>query len=292
MKDLVNAISHRFRGLSKSQAAIGSPPPPPMDAPATPVRNANTSPTTTNTSTPAKVNMSLLDKALPALPTSRPVTLETEAVKNDYSLFDMDKLAIEPEHRQWFAAINISIRRFGETMNPSHDYQHVCRIVSNAATILHKESECNEWARSIDPLSIWVACMIHDVSNDIYQDAGETWSQIDIIDAFLEPLGCPAAIRYQAAQLIAKVPYTMEIADEEGVKAFADENHAFCIFQDAVRLEGLGAVGVSRFPPYGDGNNVRSDELIGNWIRPVEERFAHYPRMMKTETGREMAEER
>ncbi|KAE8859051.1 hypothetical protein PTNB73_08531 [Pyrenophora teres f. teres] len=204
----------------------------------------------------------------------------------------MDKLGIEPEHRQWFAAVNTSIHRFGDTMDPSHDYQYIRRIVSNAANILHNESKQNEWARRIDPVVIWVACMIHDVSSIIYRDAGEIWAQTDIVNAFLEPLGCPADIRYQAARIVAKISYTSEMVDEEGVKTFADENHAFCIVQDAVRLDKLGAVGVSRFFSHEGNNAFRDYELIDNGIGFVEKRFVHYTRLMKTETGREMAEER
>lgn len=134
--------------------------------------------------------------------------------------------------------------------------------------------------------------MTYDIGDTKYKVEGEQPNQSDIVDDYLKPLGCPLRIRRQAAFLGPRVSFTAEMSNEAGVKAFADENPALRIVQDADRIDGLGAVGVSRLFVYGGVDEVRRMGLIDSGIELIEGRLRHYSRLMKTGTGREVAEER
>jgi uncharacterized protein len=233
-----------------------------------------------------------MDKSLPATPTSgQSIVGLVSTLENDYPLFDMDLLGIKPADRAWFTAVNIAVRKFMNNLDASHNYQHIRRVVSNAMYLV-KEKRHHKWARTLDPVLVWVACMTHDIGDAKYKEPGESRDQNDIIDDFLEALDCPLPIRRQAAYLAARVSFTAELADEEGISGFAEEYPAVRIIQDANRLDGLGAVGVSRLFLYGGVNEIRRQSLIDSGIELIEERFVHYPRLMKTNTGRQLAKKR
>jgi uncharacterized protein len=237
--------------------------------------------------------MSPLDKTLPNTPTScQSIAAIVNTLEVDSPLFDLDLLGIKPEDRTWFTAVNIAVRTFMNNLDASHNYQHTRRVVSNAMYLFVKEKKHHEWARTLDPAVIWVACMTHDVGDAKYKADGEVRDQNDVIDDFLKELECPLPIRRQAAYLAARVSFTAELRDEEGIAGFAEEYPAFRIIQDADRLDGLGAVGVSRLFLYGGINEIRRQGLIDSGIELIEDRFSHYPRLMKTDTGKKMAEER
>jgi uncharacterized protein len=301
MKTFKQTVSRHFSGLSKSKKASqttsmtsGSVPPVPVkDTPSTPKRARPTPTIIIDAPTPMKLPMSPLDKSLPNTPTSgQSIVGFVSTVEKDYPLFDLDLLGIKPEDRKWFIAVNIAVRTIMNNLDASHNYQHIRRVVSNAMYLLVKEKRNQEWARTLDPVVVWVACMTHDVGDAKYMEPGETRDQNDVIDDFLEALDCPLPIRRQAAYLAARVSFTNELRDEEKIAGFAEEYPAFRIIQDADRLDGLGAVGVSRLFLYGGVNEIRRQGLIDTGIELIEDRFVHYPRLMKTDTGKKIAEER
>jgi uncharacterized protein len=300
MKSFKQSVCRHFSGLTKSKTSHTTPkipgnvPSTPMkDAPSTPPRSKPTPTITLEAPTPNKLPMSPLDKPLPNIPTSGlSIAAQIDALETDYPLFDMNLLGVAPSDRKWFTAVDIAIRTFMNNLDASHNYQHIRRVVSNAEYLLVKEKKHREWARTLDPVVIWVACMTHDVGDAKYKVEDETRDQNDIIDDFLKGCGCPLPIRRQAAYLAARVSFTLELQDEEGIAGFAEEYPAFRIIQDADRLDGLGAVGVSRLFVYGGANEIRRQGMIDSGIKLIEERFSHYPRLMKTETGKKMAEER
>jgi uncharacterized protein len=214
-------------------------------------------------------------------------TLET-----DYPLFNMDLLGIKQTDRKWFTAVNIAVRTQMNTLDASHNYQHIRHVVSNAAHILEEEKKQHQGARDVDSTVVWVTCMAHDIGDTKYKVEGDKRDQTDIVDAFLRDLNCPLSARQEAAYIAPHISYSAEMSDEAGVQAFANHHPVLRIVQDADRLDGLGAVGVGRLFVCGAVNEVRRQGLIDSGIDLIQGRFRHYPRLMKTATGREVADER
>ncbi|EOA88591.1 uncharacterized protein SETTUDRAFT_27395 [Exserohilum turcica Et28A] len=211
---------------------------------------------------------------------------------NDDALFNLDLLHLKPEHRVWFGVVNLAVRNFMNGLDPSHTYQYTRRLVSNAIRILDKEKKHHEWARRIDPVIIWVACMTSAVGASEHETDNWDYDQIDIIDDFLKPLGCPLHIRRQAAHLAARVSATAKSSNQDDMDAFAREYPPFRVIHDARRLDELGAIGMSRLILNHDMSESPRWAVIQSNVRLLEDRFAHYSRLMLTDSGRKMAEQR
>jgi HD superfamily phosphodiesterase len=290
MKTFNNAISRGFARLVKTRKFTSTS----QTRPTTPITKSRTAPIADALeSSPHYLKMSPLNKALPKLPQpSQPIPTTPHTLETDYPLLNMDALNIPPADRAWFTAVNTGVRTAMNTLDASHNYQHIRRVVSNAAYILAEEKKTHEWARDINILVLWVTCLTHDIGDTKYKSEGEDRSQSTIVDEFLESFGCPVGIRKQVARLAPHVSFTAEMADEAGVLAFVHAYPVLRVVQDADRLDGLGAVGVSRLFVYGGVDQGRRKGLLGSGIELIEGRFAQYVRLMKTRTGREVAQER
>jgi HD superfamily phosphodiesterase len=292
MGSIGRTIARRLSGLTKSKTFNSSP----NDGTSNTSGVPPTTPTKSKTApiTEADLSVSPLNKALPPPPTdgdASPIAI-ISTLKTDCPLLDLDRLAIPLKDRVWFTTVNIAVRRFTNNLDASHNYQHIRRVVSNALVILEKEKKHHIWARTLDPMIIWVACMTHHVGHVKYRSTDGEHDQATVIDEFLKENGCPLPVRRQAAYLAARVSFTAEMSDEEEVKAFATEYPAFRIVQDADRLDGLGAVGISRLFVHGGIDQTGRRSLFDSGVRLVEGRLSHYLRLMKTESGRKMTEER
>jgi uncharacterized protein len=211
-----------------------------------------------------------------------------------YPLLDMDLLDIKDEHRKWFRAVNISVRAImnGLKYDSSHNYQHVRRVVENGRYILEREAKKHAWAREIDPIIVYLGCLVHDVGDRKYQAIGAERGQETILDDFLSGLDVPLKIRSQVAYLASHVSFSREMHDQKVIASIAKEYPVLRIIQDADRLDELGTVGVARlFVCRGMDEKLRY-ESIDSDVALIEGRLSHYPGLMKTKTGREIAEKR
>lgn len=206
-------------------------------------------------------------------------------------LLNLDLLNIKPEDRQWFTDVNIAVRDLSNG-SENQNYGHIRRIVSNAAHILDKEIKHHEWARKLDPLIIWVSCMVHSVSSQLLRAAEKPCDQLDVIDYFLKSYGCPLPIRRQVAFITTRVTVEIQLYDVSLMKVFSDEYPAHRVIQDAHMLAEMGAIGIIRFytfygrlPPESWDSTEKVSKLIKDYL-------SQYVQAMRTETGRKMAEER
>ncbi|EUC44158.1 hypothetical protein COCMIDRAFT_49237, partial [Bipolaris oryzae ATCC 44560] len=110
--------------------------------------------------------------------------------EEDVPLFNLDLLNIKPADRQWFMDVNIAVRELANSPDNPKDYSYIRRVVSNAAHILNDEVKHYEWARKLDPLIIWVSCMVHTVSRQLYRAAEKSCDPLDVIDEFLKSYIC------------------------------------------------------------------------------------------------------
>ena len=96
-------------------------------------------------------------------------------------LFDMEKLEIPKESQALFKDINIKVRAYmyRDMYDPSHDYEHIQRVVKIAQDIYRRELKKNKsWAATLDPFVIYLGCMLHDVGDRKYLAEGQTQEHV------------------------------------------------------------------------------------------------------------------
>lgn len=244
-------------------------------------------------STSASANLLNQQPAVPRVACSDPYSqgIDTTIAPTDgisepeEPVFDLDLLGIKESDREWFRTANIAIRDLLNRPGSKYNYQHLRRIMSNAANILENEKKHHQWARQVDPMVVWTACLVRVVGEE---RALRKEEMLDTMEKFLNSFYCPTSICRQAAFLADKIDAG---ADEDSTKLFAFKYPAFRIIEDAHRLDDLGAIGIINHMMW-FGEDRRYQNLSPWDVKVFEEVFDAYPGTMKTDTGRKMAEER
>jgi len=210
---------------------------------------------------------------------------ENEQYKPAFPLIDLDKLDISPSYRPMITAINIAVRKImnNPPYDASHNYQHARRGVMNGVKILTLEFKTHQWARDVDPLVVILACLVHDIGDRKYRTEGDARDQETVLLDFLAGFECPDALRREVALLAASVSFTLSLEEPELVAAIARKYPAFGFIQDADRLDALGAIGLTRMHMFHGAHKVYKHGSIDQGAKLMEQRFGHYPGLMKTE---------
>jgi len=170
----------------------------------------------------------------------------------------------------------------------SHDFNHVKRVVANALAILEQEEELrkHKLQPALNPLSVILGALLHDVEDKKYMTAEENSSPTKraVIDA-----GLSEEYAEHIQQLVEGVSYSSEVKDPRRVIDLIEAIPELAIVQDADRLDAIGAVGIGRCFTFTGAKGAKSlQEAIGHF----EDKLLKLEAMMKTEAGRSMAEER
>ncbi|KAI4706866.1 hypothetical protein J4E89_008564 [Alternaria sp. Ai002NY15] len=232
--------------------------------------------------------------------------------ERDTRLLSLDKLMsgtmIAEKNKHWFEKLNVAVRTLmnSSDYDPSHDYEHIQRVVLNAHRIWSAEKHREEF-RNIDPLVIYVAALVHDVADDKYltdeltvelqrevTDQDKQVRQRDAIEAFIKKAApeCPPYIWGPATHIASLVSFTRELRKPELIAQQCMAYPALQIVQDADRLDGLGALGIVRGAVYGGANQPRGTGTVRRVCQIVDERHSQYVEMMKTRTGKKEASKR
>ena len=186
--------------------------------------------------------------------------------------------------------------------DPSHDFEHVQRVVMNAHRLWHAEKD-REVFRNVDPLVVYVAAMVHDIGDGKYlsdelvkmeTDEADQEQQRDFIESFIRQSApeCPPYIWGPASHVAALVSFTREIRNPVMVAQQCAAYPALQLVQDADRLDGLGAVGIVRVAVYGGVTEPRGTGTVRRVVHIADERHSRYPEMMKTRAGKKEAAKR
>ena len=196
---------------------------------------------------------------------------------------------IAQEHKDLFKSINTFVHGYMSTPSHdnSHDYHHILRVLSNANRIYASEVVINP-SVSHDTSAIFLAALLHDVGDHKYAKPGEDISN-QISNVLLER-GASSELAQKVQIIVKHVGYTNEVKDPQSVVDVLKLHPELAIVQDADRLDAIGAVGVGRCFAFG-GAKGKGRPLAGA-IEHFEEKLVKLPGMMKTKTGREMAEKR
>jgi uncharacterized protein len=208
----------------------------------------------------------------------------------------MDRAKVTQFQRDWFRRVNLAVQEhmYGPDYDASHDYEHCLRVV-NIAHRLWKAEKRSRWARDIDPLVIYTAALVHDVGDSKYikpqggvlanTAQAKREQQCNAIRDFLHEQNCPPQIAGPAAYIASCVSFTCEMEDPETVQVAIKDFPALRIVQDADRLDSLGPIGLARCAAYGGVKAQRRNNTILTLIELVDDRFVHYPKLMKTQTA-------
>jgi uncharacterized protein len=240
--------------------------------------------------------------------TSSNSTTQRANNERDTRLFSLEKLtegtAVTDKHKIWFEKINVAVRTLmnSSDYDPSHDYEHIQRVVMNAHHLWTNEKDRDEF-RNVDPLVVFVAAMVHDVADEKYlsdelvrmePDQAQQERQRDAIEAFIKKAApeCPPCVWAPAAHIASLVSFTRELRNSAFVAQQCLAYPALQIVQDADRLDGLGALGVVRAAVYGSEHEPRGTGTIRRAAYTVDERHSRYLDMMKTRSGKREASKR
>lgn len=160
---------------------------------------------------------------------------------------------------------------------PGHDVDHARRVLTHALNIMG-DTPC-------DRAVVMAAAILHDVADHKFFDESRAISEVKQL---LADNGFSCAQIDQVVEIITHLSFSKEI---KGITTTLTPE--FCIVQDADRLDALGAIGIARAFSYG-GYRQRpfNAQTEPSTIAHFHEKLLKLSAMMKTQAGRQLAEER
>ncbi|KAI9792324.1 MAG: hypothetical protein M1816_002549 [Peltula sp. TS41687] len=160
------------------------------------------------------------------------------------------------------------VQSYMSRFDASHDYMHVCRVVTYAQYISTQESSTSTSTATnkYDPLVLTLAAYLHDVGDRKYTDdpAGNS-----AVSQFLRSCGLPPQQCQAVQAIVDAVSYSREVADPDHVREVLERHPELGPVQDADRLDALGAVGVARCFAFGGakrpGESLDTGILRTSW---------------------------
>lgn len=205
------------------------------------------------------------------------------------SSLPIPRVPIDEKHTALFQSINNFVRAYMSQPghDNSHDYEHILRVVSNTNRILKAELEANPSA-TYDTSALFLAALLHDVGDRKYAKPGEDVE--NQISAILRERGADEDLALKVQSLVKTVSYSHEVRNPEAVVSTLHKHPELAIVQDADRLDAIGAVGVARCFSYGAAKYP--DKPMTRAIDHFDEKLYKLADMMKTKSGKEMAQRR
>jgi uncharacterized protein len=189
---------------------------------------------------------------------------------------------------------SLYVKKILEGAEGGHDWYHTERVWKTALFIREKEGKG-------DLLTIELASLLHDISDPKF-NGGDEEAGVRLATGFLTEEGLDSERTDHIGQIIRNVSFKggHEMAEIDTIE--------FRIVQDADRLDALGAIGIARTFNYGGYKNlpihdptipVTEYEDSGSYYRSKAPTINHFYEkllklkdLMKTSTGRALAEER
>jgi uncharacterized protein len=213
---------------------------------------------------------------------SDPARVYSTVERDDYYAGRLQDFEATDLYKGVYAYIEDYMSRY----DMSHDFNHILRVLSLAKKIL--ESETRDESKNFDKRAIVLAALLHDVGDKKYLKPGEVAEAM--ITSVLQDNGCPARLMSKIALIVEHVSFSSEIKRPQLVKAVVTVHPELGIVQDADRLDAIGAVGIARCFAFGGAK--ASGRGLHGCIEHFTEKLENLQDMMKTETGRRLAEER
>jgi uncharacterized protein len=185
------------------------------------------------------------------------------------------------------------VKKTLEGAEAGHDWFHIERVYKTALSINAKEDG--------NLLIVTLAALLHDIADSKFNNGDEEIGP-RIAGDFLKTIGIADHIILQVQQIIKNLSYKASLGQIEFFSKELD------IVQDADRLDAIGAIGIARAFTYGGFKNRvlydpeiqpdlnMSKEVYKNSTAPTinhfYEKLLRLKDLMKTRTGKELAEQR
>lgn len=189
-------------------------------------------------------------------------------------------------------------------LDGSHDFHHIQRVKTLALRIAELEG-------NVDLEIVQLAALLHDIDDWKYKEVGAI--ELNRADYLLGRQGYDPEKTNKVVKIISLTSYKEELGcDSEMLSQYIKEYPELAVVQDADRLDALGAIGIARAFAFGGTrksalhnpdiplNTEKStqDEYIkraksgGSTIQHFYDKLFHLKDMMKTESGKKIAQER
>ncbi|KAK0270246.1 hypothetical protein LTS16_009351 [Friedmanniomyces endolithicus] len=227
-----------------------------------------------------------MESATPIRESSKTADISVSAVQIPDESLKADESVLEtptPPRRDFESSALYYMSRY----DPSHDFNHVLRVLALAKHILVEELAANPQTK-YQRQSVVLAALLHDVGDRKYILPGENAERL--IEKVLADNGCPPRFIAKVALIVEHVSYSSEVKRPQLVNAMVAAHPELGIVQDADRLDSIGAIGVGRVFAYGAAKCPERG-LEGS-IDHFVEKLEKVESMMKTHTGKQMARER
>ncbi|KAJ5573383.1 uncharacterized protein N7459_007810 [Penicillium hispanicum] len=189
--------------------------------------------------------------------------------------------------------------------DPSHNPAHVHRVVDLATVILQAEQALCP-SMPYDAEVVKLAALLHDIGDRKYLpslaegDAAATASldPTTMVQHALVKHGAPLALASKVQTIVSHVSYTTECKNPSAIRRLIDQEgyRELAIVQDADRLDAIGAIGIGRCFTFlgAQGKRFAVDDKweMDNSIEHFGDKLEKLEGMMKTETGKKMAQVR
>jgi uncharacterized protein len=212
----------------------------------------------------------------------------TKMEPNRSSLY-VANVPVQNKHKELFKATSEFVRAYMSQPghDNSHDYHHILRVVSNTNRILEAEIKANSSA-SYDTSALFLAALLHDVGDRKYAKSDEDVEN-QIFKVLMER-GADKDMASKVQSIVKNVSYSHEVRNPEAVVSTLQKYPELAIVQDADRLDAIGAVGVARCFSFGAAKYP--DQPMSRAIDHFEEKLYKLSDMMKTDSGKAMAQRR
>ncbi|KAI1176554.1 HD domain-containing protein [Nemania sp. FL0916] len=164
----------------------------------------------------------------------------------------------------------------------SHDFNHIQRVLGLAKHI-HAHSP-NTPQR--DPQVVILSALLHDVGDKKYLKPGEDASSL--VKYLLISYGATEELAGKVQAICLGVSYSSEIKDPARVQELIKAYPELAVVQDADRLDAIGSIGIGRTFTFTGARQASMD----NSIQHFHDKLLRLQTMMKTDVGRQLAEER
>ncbi|KAH8728479.1 hypothetical protein GQ44DRAFT_769455 [Phaeosphaeriaceae sp. PMI808] len=199
------------------------------------------------------------------------------------------KVPVDEKHKQLLIYINEFVHTYMSQPghDSSHDYLHILRVVSNANRILEAETRGGSLVK-YDTCALFLAAFLHDIGDRKYATPGEDIE--NQIFTILCERGANEELAQKVQTIVKHVSYTHEVRDPQAVLDTMQKYPELAVVQDADRLDAIGAVGIARCLSYGAAKFP--EKPMARTIEHFDEKLYKLANMMKTQSGKEMAQKR
>ncbi|KAI8633917.1 HD domain-containing protein [Xylariaceae sp. FL1651] len=165
----------------------------------------------------------------------------------------------------------------------SHDFNHIQRVLGLAKHIHTNTPNASERDLQVVILS----ALLHDVGDKKYLKPGEDASSL--VNDLLLSYGATEEQAKKVQAICLGVSYSSEIKDPARVQDLIKSYPELAIVQDADRLDAIGSIGIGRVFTF---TGARTKRSMADSIQHFHDKLLKLQSMMKTDVGRQLAEEK